>query len=131
MTQHKIRWSIRRTADGWEGEATLALSAGAGAAVTARARAGTRADAAARTLAALDAVTRSPLVAAMLPPGAAPALRAARAVASSVARLFRRRRGARVSGGAVRTITRAEVARALARRGLPRPLVRLGAACAG
>jgi hypothetical protein len=131
MNEHRLKWRIRRAADGWEGEATLALRPGAAAAVTARARAGTRADAAARTLAALDAVTRSPLVASMLPPGSAQALRAARAVASSVARLFRRRRRARVSGGAVRTITRADVARALARRGLPRPLVRLGAACAG
>jgi hypothetical protein len=127
----RLQWRIRRTADGWEGEATLALSPRAAAALTARARAGTRADAAARTLRALDMVARSPLVASMLPPGAAASLRAARAVASSVARLFRRRRRARVSGGAVRTITRADVARALARRGLPRPLVRLGAACAG
>lgn len=126
-----IRWVIRRTANGWEGEATIQLAPRAAAAVTARARAGTRADAASRTLAALDAVTRSPLVASLLPPGAAPALRAARAVASSVARLFRARRRARVSGAPMRPISRSDVARALERRGLPRSLVRLGASCAG
>jgi hypothetical protein len=131
MSEHRLRWRIRRTADGWEGEATLALAPGAGAApaaVTARARGATRATAASRTLAALDAAARSPLLRAMLPPGAAPAIDAARKVASQVARWFRARRRASVSGYA-RPLTRREVMRAYARRGAPRSLVRLAGAC--
>jgi hypothetical protein len=131
MTKRNIRWRIRRTADGWEGEATLELAPGAAAlpaAVTARARGRTRADAASRTLAALDAAARSPLLRAMLPPGAAPAIDAARKVASQVARWFSRRRRASVSGHA-RPLTRSEVMRAYASRGAPRSLVRLAGAC--
>lgn len=128
---HNIRWVVRRTPQGWEGEATLALRPGpaaAPAAVTARAQGRTRADAAARTLSAVDAITKSPLVSAMLPPGAAPALQAARAVARQVGRWLGRRRRARVSGAA-RRLTRAEVMQAYRARGAPEPLVRLAGAC--
>lgn len=131
MKEHRLRWRIRRTADGWEGEATLALAAGAGAApasVTARARGRTRGDAASRTLAALDAASRSPLLRSLLPPGAAPAIAAARKVASMVSRWVRGRRRAAVSGYA-RPLCRREVERALAARGAPRALVRLAGAC--
>ena len=122
MTNHHVKWTIKRTSDGWTGEATIAIAPGAS--VTARARGPSRGDAAARTFAALDAVTRSPLVASLLPPGAAPAVRAARSVAMAVARFVRRRSraGARVSGAAV--------ARALRRRGMPDAIVRVGYACA-
>lgn len=126
-----IKWNIRKTPSGWEGTATMELAPGAGmpASVTARARGASRGDAATRTLRALDAATRSPLIQAMLPPGAAPALAAARKVASLVSRWARGRRRASVSGVA-RPLTRAEVERALRSRGVPRSLVRLGGACA-
>jgi len=122
MSNHHVKWTVRKTADGWTGEATIAIAPGAS--VTARARGTSRGDAAARTFAALDAVTRSPLVASLLPPGAGAALQAARKVASFVSRLTRRRRraGQQVSGAAV--------ARALRARGLPDAMVRVGYACA-
>jgi hypothetical protein len=131
MSEHRLKWRIRRTADGWQGEATLALAPGSAAlpaSMTARAQGRTRADAAARTFAALDAVTKSPLVQSLLPPGAGAAIQAAKTVASTVARLFRRRRRASVSGYA-RPLTRHEVMRAYASRGAPRSLVRLAGAC--
>lgn len=124
-----LRWKIRRTSDGWEGEAEVPLPAGA-AAVSARARGRTRGDAAARTLRALEDVTRSPLVSSLLPPGAGPALKAALGVARSVARLFKRKKKAKVSGQPI-TITRRHVEASLRRRGAPAELVRLGGACWG
>jgi len=127
-----LTWKIRKTADGYEGEATIPLPAG-GAAVTARARGSTRGDAAARTLRAIEDVSRSPLVASLLPPGAGPAIKAALGVARSVARLFKRKKKARAAGTAVsgRPITRRDVERSLRQRGAPPELVRLGGACWG
>ena len=134
-----LRWKLRKVADGWEGEAEIPLPAGS-AAVATRARGQTRGDAASRTLRALQDVTRSPLVSALLPPGAQPAIKAALAVSRSVARLFRRKKKsarasaaatpAAVSGYAM-TMGAADVARALQSRGAPPELVRLGAACWG
>ena len=128
-----LRWNIKRTADGWEGTATIPLPAG-GAAVTARARGRTRGDAASRTLRAIEDVTRSPLISSILPPGAAPAIKAALGVARSVARLFKRKKkkaqaqGTTVSGLGIGS---RDIARALRNRGAPPELVRLGAACWG
>lgn len=128
-----LRWNIKRTSDGWEGTATIPLPAGA-AAVTARAAGRTRGDAAARTLRAIEDVTKSPLIASILPPGAAPAIKAALGVARSVARLFKRKkkaarsRGTTVSGMGYNA---RDVAETLRRRGAPPALVRLGAACWG
>jgi hypothetical protein len=123
-----IRIRIRRVSPTeWEATGTVRLHAGgpaARAAVTARAS--TRADAAARTLRALDAVAKSPLVRSMLPPGAAASLAAARAVASGVARLFaRRRRQPSVSGTPPAAIVR-RAAAAWRERGVPEGVVRLG-----
>lgn len=129
MATRTLKWKIRKTADGWEGEAEVPLPAGA-AAVSARARGRTRGDAAARTLRALEDVTKSPLVSSLLPPGAGPALKAALGVARSVARLFKRKRKAKVSGQPI-TITRRHVEASLRRRGAPAELVRLGGACWG
>lgn len=130
---HSIRWNVRRTPQGWEGEATIALRPGAAAppaAVSARAQGRTRAAAVTRTLTALDAVTRSPLVSSMLPPGASQALSAARGIARAVARWTRGRRRAAVSGHGA-PLSRREVERALRARGVPRALIRIGASCAG
>jgi len=125
-----ITWKIRKTAQGWEGEATVPLPSG-GAAVSARARGSTRGDAASRTLRAIEDVTRSPLVSALLPPGAAPAIKAALGVARSVARLFKKKRKQRVSGSAEPMPTRQQIEATLRRRGAPAELVRLGGACWG
>lgn len=128
-----LRWNIRRTADGWEGVATIPMPAGA-ASVTARAAGKTRGDAASRTLRAIEDVTRSPLIASLLPPGAGPAIKAALGVARSVARLFKRKkRAARARGTTVSGMGfgSRDVAHALRRRGAPAQLVRLGAACWG
>lgn len=122
-----VRWKIVRTSDGWEGQAEIPLP-GARATVATRARGRTRGDAAARTLKALEDVSRSPLVSALLPPGAQPAIRAAMQVARSVSRLFKRKRKASVSGAPV---TRRHIESALRRRGAPAELVRLGGACWG
>lgn len=127
-----LTWKIRKTTDGWEGEATVPLPAG-GAAVSARARGKTRGDAAARTLRAIEDVSRSPLVSSLLPPGAGPAIKAALGVARSVARLFKRKKRARAAAPTVsgRPITRRDVERSLRGRGMPAHLVRLGGACWG
>lgn len=125
-----ITWKIRKTAQGWEGEATVPLPSG-GAAVSARARGSTRGDAAARTLRAIEDVTRSPLVSALLPPGAGPAIKAALGVARSVARLFKKKKKQRVSGSAEPMPTRQQIEATLRRRGAPAELVRLGGACWG
>lgn len=131
MNTGKLTWKLRKTSDGWEGEATVPLPAGA-AAVSARARGRTRGDAAARTLRAIEDVSKSPLVSSLLPPGAAPAIKAALSVARSVARLFKRKKKARASvSGMPRSYGAAHVARALQQRGAPPELVRLGAACWG
>lgn len=122
-----VRWKIVKTADGWEGQAEIPLP-GARAAVATRAAGRTRGDAAARTLKALEDVSRSPLVNAFLPPGAQPAIRAAMQVARSVARLFKRKKKKTVSG---QPITRRNIEDALRRRGAPAELVRLGGACWG
>jgi hypothetical protein len=123
-----IRIRIRRVSPHeWEATGSVRLDAGgpaARAAVTARAS--TRADAAARTLRALDAVAKSPLVRSMLPPGAAASLEAARAVASGVARLFARRRmRPSVSAPPPAAIVR-RAAAAWRDRGVPEGVVRLG-----
>ncbi len=125
-----ITWKIRKTAQGWEGEATVPLPAG-GAAVSARARGTTRGDAASRTLRAIEDVTRSPLVSALLPPGAGPAIKAALGVARSVARLFKKKKKQRVSGFGSPMPTRQQIEATLRRRGAPAELVRLGGACWG
>jgi len=125
MSNRNIKWSARRMPDGsWAGEATVRIDPGAGApaAITASARGSSRADAAARTFRALDAVTRSPLVRSLLPPGAGAAIDAARTVASTVARLFRRRRRTAPASAAM---SGRDVARVLARRGADRRIVRL------
>lgn len=125
-----ITWKIRKTAEGWEGEATVPLPSG-GAAVSARARGTTRGDAASRTLRAIEDVTRSPLVASLLPPGAGPAIKAALGVARSVARLFKKKKKQRVSGAYSAMPTRQQIEATLRRRGAPPELVRLGGACWG
>jgi hypothetical protein len=130
MQTGKLTWKIRKVADGWEGEATVPLPSGA-AAVTTRARGRTRGDAAARTLRAIEDVSRSPLVASLLPPGAGPAIKAALGVARSVARLFKRKKKARVSGMSGAMPTRQQIESALRQRGAPAELVRLGGACWG
>lgn len=131
MQTGTLTWKIRKVADGWEGEATVPLPSGA-AAVTTRARGRTRGDAAARTLRAIEDVSRSPLVASLLPPGAAPAIKAALGVARSVARLFKRKKKARVSGYSTGAMpTRQSIEAALRQRGAPPELVRLGGACWG
>jgi len=131
METGKLTWKMRKVADGWEGEATVPLPSGA-AAVSARARGRTRGDAASRTLRAIEDVTRSPLVASLLPPGAAPAIKAALGVARSVARLFKRKRKAKVSGFSTSPMpTRQQIEAALRQRGAPAELVRLGGACWG
>jgi hypothetical protein len=130
MQTGKLTWKIRKVADGWEGEATVPLPSGA-AAVTARARGRTRGDAASRTLRAIEDVSRSPLVASLLPPGAGPAIKAALGVARSVARLFKRKKKARVSGMSGAMPTRQQIESALRQRGAPAELVRLGGACWG
>lgn len=124
-----LKWKLRRTADGWEGEAEVPLP-GAGAAVSARARGSTRGDAAARTLRAIEDVTKSPLVSSLLPPGAAPAIKAALGVARSVAKLFRKKKKKRAVSG-LDVLGAHQVARALEQRGAPPELVRLGRACWG
>ena len=130
MQTGKLTWKIRKVSDGWEGEATVPLPSG-GAAVTTRARGRTRGDAAARTLRAIEDVSRSPLVASLLPPGAGAAIKAALGVARSVARLFKRKKRARVSGMSGAMPTRAQIESALRQRGAPAELVRLGGACWG
>ena len=127
-----LKWKLRKTADGWEGEAELPLPA-AGAAVTARARGKTRGDAAARTLRAIEDVSRSPLVSSLLPPGAGLAIKSALSVARSVAKLFKKKKKkapAAVSG-MPRHVGAAQIAQALSARGASPELVRLGASCWG
>jgi len=130
MQTGKLTWKIRKVADGWEGEATVPLPSG-GAAVTTTARGRTKGDAASRTLRAIEDVTRSPLIASLLPPGAGPAIKAALGVARSVARLFKRKKKARVSGMSGAMPTRAQIESSLRQRGAPAELVRLGGACWG
>lgn len=130
MQTGNLTWKIRKVADGWEGEATVPLPSG-GAAVTTRARGRTRGDAASRTLRAIEDVSRSPLVASLLPPGAGAAIKAALGVARSVARLFKRKKKARVSGMSGAMPTRQQIESALRQRGAPAELVRLGGACWG
>lgn len=128
-----LRWNIKRTPEGWAGEATIPLPAGS-AAITARAAGRTRGDAAARTLRAIEDVSKSPLIASILPPGAGAAIKAALGVARSVARLFKRKkRAARAAGTTVSGLGMGsrDVARSLRQRGAPPELVRLGAACWG
>lgn len=124
-----LKWKLKRTADGWEGEAEVPLP-GAGASVSARARGRTRGDAAARTLRAIEDVSRSPLVSSLLPPGAGLAIKSALSVARSVAKLFKKKKKrAAVSG--LDVLGAEQVAAALAQRGAPPELVRLGRACWG
>lgn len=124
-----LRWKLKRTADGWEGEAEVPLP-GAGASVSARARGRTRGDAAARTLRAIEDVSKSPLVSSLLPPGAGAAIKSALSVARSVAKLFKKKKKrAAVSG--LDVLGAEQVAAALAQRGAPPELVRLGRACWG
>jgi hypothetical protein len=132
MGPSNLKWKIKRTSDGWEGEATIPLPR-AGAAVTARARGSTRGDAAARTLRAIEDVSRSPLVSSLLPPGAGPAIKAALGVARSVAKLFKKKKKKAPSAvqGMPREVGASQIAQALRERGAPPELVRLGAACWG
>jgi hypothetical protein len=127
-----LKWKLKKTADGWEGEAEVPLPS-AGASVTARARGSTRGDAAARTLRAIEDVSRSPLVSSLLPPGAAPAIKAALGVARSVAKLFKKKKKKAPSAvrGMPREVGASQIAQALRERGAPPELVRLGAACWG
>ena len=125
-----LKWKIKRTADGqWEGEAEVPLP-GAAASVSARARGSTRGDAAARTLRAIEDVSRSPLVSSLLPPGSRAAIKAALGVARSVAKLFKKKRKKGTVSG-LDVIGAHQVAQALATRGAPPELVRLGRACWG
>ena len=132
-SEPNLRWNIKRTSDGWEGTATIPMPAGA-ASITARAAGRTRGDAASRTLRAIEDVTRSPLIASILPPGAGPAIKAALGVARSVARLFKRKKKKAAAAGTTVSgmgIGARDVARSLRARGAPPELVRLGAACWG
>lgn len=125
-----LKWKLRRTADGqWEGEAEVPLPSAA-ASVSARARGSTRGDAAARTLKAIEDVSRSPLVSSLLPPGAGPAIKAALGVARSVAKLFKKKKKKGTVSG-LDVLGAHQVAQALATRGAPPELVRLGRACWG
>ena len=125
-----LKWKIKRTADGqWEGEAEVPLP-GAAASVSARARGTTRGDAAARTLRAIEDVSRSPLVSSLLPPGSSAAIKAALKVARSVAKLFKKKKKSGTVSG-LDVIGAHQVAQALATRGAPPELVRLGRACWG
>ncbi len=124
-----LKWKLKRTADGWEGEAEVPLP-GAGASVSARARGRTRGDAAARTLRAIEDVSRSPLVSSLLPPGASVAIKSALSVARSVAKLFKKKKKRSAVSG-LDVLGAEQVAAALAQRGAPPELVRLGRACWG
>lgn len=139
-----VRWSVRRVgAHGWEGEVILTLDPGlrqrlnlAGystgadappAGICVRARGRSRGDAATRTMAAVSSIVSSPLVQAMLPPGAMLALRAAQKVAKLFRGLFRKKRRRHTVSGL--EVTPRYVAQALGARGLDANLVRYAEVC--
>ena len=136
-----VRWNVRRVAPhGWEGEVIVTLDPslrrrfaleGDGpcppAAIAVRARGRTRGDAATRTMAAVSSVVSSPLVQAMLPPGALLALRAAQKVAKLFRGLFKKKRRRRTVSGL--EVTPRYVAQALGSRGMSANLVRYAEVC--
>lgn len=128
-----IKWNVTRNAAGvWVGEITLPFDlrkvGGMAAATTVRATGNTRGSAAGRTLKAVDSVLSSPLVQAMLPPGASLALNAAKNVAKMFSGLFKKKKKRAALSG--RGITPASLTAELRRRGVPNGVVMLGALCA-
>jgi len=137
-----VRWSVQRLphGGGWQGEVILLLDPGlrrrlnlegegdthpAGIAV--RARGKTKGDAATRTMAAVSSVIASPLVQAMLPPGAMLALKSAQAVAKLFRGLFKKKKRRRTVSGL--DVTPRYVAGALVRRGMRPELARFAEVC--
>lgn len=143
--ENGIRWNVRRLPrGGYEGEVILLLDPGlrrrmniegvddvgpeappAGIAIRARGR--SKGDAATRTMAAVASVVSSPLVQAMLPPGALLALKAAQSVAKLFRGLFKKRKRRRTVSGL--DVTPRYVAGELARRGMAPGLQRFAEVC--
>lgn len=142
MPESGIRWNVRRLpSGGYEGEVILLLDPGlrarlniegdgppaALAGVAIRARGKSKGDAATRTMAAVSSVVSSPLVQAMLPPGAMLALKAAQSVAKLFRGLFKKRKRRRTVSGL--DVTPRYVAGALMRRGMKPELQRFAEVC--
>ena len=129
-----LKWRVRRVGPSeWEGEASVTLDSrllpgGGPSRVTARARGTSRGSAAARTIATIDNITRSPLLRAVLPPGAGAAIDAAKKVASLFAGLARKRRRRSSTAGAALPTTY-EVVHALRRRGASPAILGLAETC--
>lgn len=131
-----LKWKVRKIGPGdWEGEATVTLDprllpGGGPSQVTARARGTSRGSAASRTIATIDSITKSPLLRAVLPPGAGLAIDAAKKVASLFAGLFKKkkRRAATTTSGA-RLPSSYEIVHALKRRGASPAILGLAETC--
>lgn len=85
----RVAWRVRRTADGYEGEILIPSSltarngTSAAAPVKISASGQSRKQALRRAATVADAILDSPVMRAALPPGAAPAIEAVKAIASS------------------------------------------------
>ena len=80
----KIRWQLRRSGDGWTGVIDVPID-GAGAVARVVARGPDKAQALAKAASIADQITSNPVLAAVLPPQAAIALKATKALAKSAA----------------------------------------------
>ena len=77
-----IRWQLQRASNGWEG--TIIIPAGI-ASCHVKAKGKSKAEALSRAAALADSISANPILAAVLPPQAALALKATKALAKSAA----------------------------------------------
>ena len=130
-----LKWKVRKLGpNDWEGEATVTLDprllpGGGPSQVTARARGRSRGSAASRTIATIDNITKSPLLRAVLPPGAGAAIDAAKKVASLFAGLMKKKRRRPATTTTSGLPSSYEIVHALRRRGASPAILGLAETC--